>query len=516
MAPSKYQPAGEPMTTDAKMAAMARDLEGILAQVQKTLNHDTLVLKKAQLRSLAEILVEFAEDLHCDNGLWRTYEQYNMEFFGVPLPLTSDLDQPQPPRWLSVDRFQHLLWVLYPQMIPGLVLAPSHVDLVLLAETAQAFLRIAFQSAPRHAAVKTFLRSKNTYAWDVKRKLVWLGTNSYLFRVLYENYMRQEKNRPGEIGHTDDFLCQECTAWSGLGPIDILAGVLDISDDDRRDLRAWYERHASFYEVKAVSGNHLNAVNVVNTQPYMIRVGMECNPLKPGQMILGSLVPWRGEWYWSGEQKAWDKAADFNYEDIRNQMKRTSSQIVCRFWKEYEAQVRERAQKYYEFEMAYYGKDLIIYPDGLSMAADFQKALEAQWRTFPPETVQEAIRKHELTKCRPNMSIPKEVLDHKSGVGIFIHPEGMDIMLHFDDLVSGLRQRGRDLTDDQAYAIRSFIEDDAASPGFVKRLLGEYRDESVPEAYLLREAPPDYWLEYLLRRHKGCYYRRRYPCVAVI
>jgi hypothetical protein len=50
----------------------------------------------------------------------------------------------------------------------------------------------------------------------------------------------------------------------------------------------------------------------------------------------------------------------------------------------------------------------------------------------------------------------------------------------------------------------------------VKRLLGEYGDESVLEAYLLREGRPDYWLDYLLRRHKGCYYRRRYPPVAVI
>ncbi len=517
MVPPNSRPTGKPPAADSKLATVARDLEGLLARLQKTLNYHTLVLRRADLRSLTQILVEFAEDLHCGNGLWRAYERYNMQFHGVPLPLTSNLHEPQPPRWLSVDRFEHLLWILYPQILPGLVLGPSHADLVRVAETAQAFLRIAFQHPSTRSATKTSLRSKNAYGWEVKRKLVWLGTKSYLFRILYENYMRQEKARPGDIGHTDDFLCQECTAWSGLGVIDILAGILDISDDDRQDLSRWHERHASFYEIRAVGRTHLDAVNVVNSQPYRIRVDVDRNPFKPGQMVFGSLVPWRGEWYWSGEQNAWDKASDFDCDDIRDQMKRTSSRMVCRFWKEYEAQVRQRAQELYDFKIAHYGKDLLIYPDGLSMAADVQKALKAQWKSLPAENVRQAIHKHGLTKARPNMSIPPEILEHKDGVGVFVDlEEGMEIMLHFHDLAAGLQQRGRSLTDDQAYAIRVFVENDNISPRFVRRVVGEYGDESVRRAYLLPDDPPAYWLDYLLRRFKGRHYKRRYPPVSVV
>lgn len=89
----------------------------------------------------------------------------------------------------------------------------------------------------------------NDYGWDVKRKLVWLGSRSYMFRALFRRYMLERCDGQSDIGHTDDFICQECTRWSGLGVIDILAGVLDIDDNDRKDLRSWYERHAAPYMI---------------------------------------------------------------------------------------------------------------------------------------------------------------------------------------------------------------------------------------------------------------------------
>ena len=64
----------------------------------------------------------------------------------------------------------------------------------------------------------------------MKRKLVWLGTHSFMFRTMFARYMEEQAAGRSDIAHTDDFVCQECTRWSGLGAIDILAGVLDISD----------------------------------------------------------------------------------------------------------------------------------------------------------------------------------------------------------------------------------------------------------------------------------------------
>ena len=241
----------------------------------------------------------------------------------------------------------------------------------------------------------------------MKRKLVWLGTHSFMFRTMFARYMEEQPPGGSDIPHIDDFVCQECTRWSGLGAIDILAGALDISDDDRRDLRSWYERHAAFYRLVSVSSEALQAVNLVNDQPYRIRIDMRRHPFRRGQVVFGSLVPWRGEWYWSGEQRLVGDASKVDADDLKKTMKRQSTAIVCRYSKDYEALVRERMSAIYEEMLAFHGgKDLVVYPDGLSMAADWQKEVRWQWEQRPQQEVDEVVRKHGLKEGRPDIKIP--------------------------------------------------------------------------------------------------------------
>ena len=47
-------------------------------------------------------------------------------------------------------------------------------------------------------------------------------------------------------------------------------------------------------------------------------------------------------------------------------------------------------------------------------------------------------------------------------------------------------------------------------------MLTDYGAESVRTAFRLPEPVPEYWLDYLLRRRKGHFYRRRYPTVSVV
>ncbi len=167
--------------------------------------------------------------------------------------------------------------------------------------------------------------------------------------------------------------------------------------------------------------------------------------------------------------------------------------------------------------MTYYGKDLIVYPDGLSMAADWQKELRWHWDSKPQHEVKKVIEKHGLERGRPNMSIPRDLLEHQNGLGVFINPdEGKEIMEHFRSLIAGLNRQGEALTEDQECAIRGFFHATAISPKFVKRVLEEYGDESVRTAYVLRGDLPGYWLDYLLRSHKGHFYRKRYPSLSAV
>ncbi len=112
---------------------------------------------------------------------------------------------------------------------------------------------------------------------------------------------------------------------------------------------------------------------------------------------------------------------------------------------------------------------------------------------------------------------PENLLEHRDGLGVFINPdEGKEIMEHFTFLIAGLKREGEALTEDQECAIRGFFHSTAISPKFVKHVLEEYGDESVRTAFVLRGDLPGYWLDYLLRSHKGDFYRKRYPSLSAV
>ena len=219
---------------DSHLALVLKQLRHALTDVQRDFAHDTLRLASDALDELAGLLVDFALDLHNGTGIWAAYERYNTAYFGAALPMTSGESGGDSGTSLHPDRFRHFLWILYPMLLDGLVLSPTHQDLQHVAEASSGFLSDASSSIPRGSEGKTALGGSNAHGWDVKRKLVWLGTQSFMFRLPFARYMEEQGADRSDISRTDDFICQECTRWSGLGAIDILAGVLDVSADDRQ------------------------------------------------------------------------------------------------------------------------------------------------------------------------------------------------------------------------------------------------------------------------------------------
>ena len=517
MSYSSHRPNGYKGQADSRLPRVVRQLRQTLAEAQRGFSHDALRLDAHALDELAAILVDFAEDLHSGTGIWEAYEHYNTEFFGTSLPLTPK-EGSGSGTGLRPNRFRHFLWTLYPLLLEGLTLSPRHRDVEHVADASRDFLSDAFSGASTDSGVKAFLQTPNLRGWDVKRKLIWLGTHSFMFRLPFARYMEERVSGGADIAHTDDFVCQECTRWSGLGAIDILAAALDISEDDRRDLRSWYERHAAFYRLVSVSNETLQAVNLVNDQPYQIRIDMKRHPFKAGRS--SSEASFRGEESGTGRasRRLVGDASMVDVDDLKRTMKRQSSAIVCRYSKEYGALVRQRMSTLHEGMLAFHdGKDLVTYPDGLSMAADWQKEIRWQWESRPQQEVEAVVRKHGLKEGRPEMKIPEDLLEEKDGIGVFLNPdEGKEIMTHFTTLVAGLRKRGEGLTGDEKEAISGFFDSPAISPRFVRRVLEEYSDESVKSAFLLRGELPGYWLELLLRSHKGHFYRNRYPSLSVV
>ncbi|MBI2957680.1 MAG: DUF3843 family protein [Chloroflexi bacterium] len=511
-----HRPPGRAGKCDRHLPQLAQELEQLLTMAEDSLAFSTLRLPGDDREELAGVLAEFAEDVRNGIGIWDSLEQHNIEFFGTRLPLVLRPGEDTDQRPVNEHRLQHLLWVMYSELKPELLLSPTHQDLKLMAATVSTFLRKRFAGIPRGSAVKAFLGGPNTYGWEVKRKLIWLGTHSYLFRSSFLNYVEKHGKKP-EVPIVDDFLCQQTTAWSGLGAIDILAGVLDITPEQRATLRGWFDRHTAIYQVLAVDGLLMKVVNKICDKPYTVRRGNGTNPFEIGQVVLGSLVPWNGEWYWSGQQWGVGKMPEDQLQKMKDSFLKDSPLIAYRYCDELAEKARASLNLNCRRFLDYHGDDLAVYPDGVAMAGDRQKEMRLQWESHPPEVVAKAMDKFKLPNPWPSASYPQSLLESKNGVGVYCNTdEGDEVMTGFNDIISGLKKRGAGLTRDEQEAIREFVGSDSISPAFVRRMVREYGHESIEAAFLIRGESQDYHLDYLLRQHKGEYYRKRYPRITLV
>lgn len=512
---SRHRPEGYRDQNDQKLEGIFQGLKNFFQDSQRLLKYPALRLPPQTIRVICAALTEFAEDIHCDIGIWKSYEQYNQDFFQNALPLTLCSEYMDGKNLINRSRTHHFIWMMYSLINPDLVLSPEHKDLFALATTITEHLHNEFRHLSKKSGIKEFLNSPSDYGWDVKKKLLWLGRHSYFFRFCFHNYIK-ERNRE-DIGTIDDFICQETTIWSGLGVIDILSSVLDISEKQKTELRSWYERHLAYYRVTKIEKDTMYAVNLINDKPYTIHTGEFTSQFNPQQVIMGSLVPWNGKWYWSGTQYNLKLLADNDVSKLKNELLQKSSSVAYRYCDELAEKARNSTIEQYQLFIKYHnGENPKAYPDGLSMAADEEKYYKFVINSKPEEVVKRIIEKHGLKGSKPNMSIPPHVLECEHGIAVYFNEkEGKEIFMNFDYVISGFEKKGNILDDDEQEAIRNFILSDSISPDFVNQMINRYGRESVESAFLISKHD-QLNIPYLLRKYKGSFYRKRYPSLTFV
>ncbi len=202
---------------------------------------------------------------------------------------------------------------------------------------------------------------------------------------------------------------------------------------------------------------------------------------------------------------------------LKNTFFSTPQTIVYRYRKDLADKARESVKEQYRIFVDYHGKDMAVYPDGRSMVVDMRKQY-----CFHNESKLKAAGKNPTEHHQPEIpdftkSFPPDFIECNNGVCIYFNPdEGQEIIQDFFDIVSGFKKRGINLNDDELDAIRGFLEADAISPRFVNKLVQKYGDESIRVAFLIPDKVNPYYLDYLFRRHKGHFYRKRYPAISLL
>jgi hypothetical protein len=511
-----FRPPGYTGKGDRYLSKIHKDITALLKQLQKTHHLMTLDLPEPAFPQIAAVIVEFAEDIHNDIGIWRSYETYNRQFFDTPLPLMLKPGENVDEREMFFRRLKHFLWLTLPEFDPGLILSPTYEELSVIAEPVADHLIQAFTKVPTDSGIAHFLQEPVEFGWEVKRKLVWLGQASYLFRFFLGNYI-EEQGGEMDIPTIDDFICQQDTAWSGLGVIDILAGLLNVTDDQRNDIRSWYERHMAIFKVQSISKakSTITVLNVINDQPYKVKMGeQEIRGFRRNRYVQGALVPWDGYWYWSGVQQDYGNLSDDMLEELKLHYHIRMPNVAYRYCDDLLQKAREVIQRQYEEFLKFHGSDLILYADGDAMEKDAQKQLRAHNEAVNPDGASKKDPKSKKEVVTPTPLV--DYHDMQNGVAVYFNSEeGQEIMDEFNLLISGLEKQGMDLTDDEEDIIRDFIQSDVISPGFVQRVAQKYGSHSISAAFFISYPDDEFVLDYLLRRYKGFFYRKRYPSVSI-
>ncbi len=496
------------------LPARIKKLYKLLQKTISSFRFEALVLPPEKLKELAIILIEFAEDQYCNLGFWKAYENYNTEFFNTPLPMVLDPGE-KIDSLFSSKRIQFLLHHVYEKMKPELLLKYSHSELIQLSEKVSAFLTGSFTNIPKTSGISKLLSSTNAEAGDVKRKLLWLGRNSYLFRLSFDEYIEENSSDEIEINTIDDFICAQNTTLSGLGVIDILANCLEITTEEKKDLRSWYERHQSVYKVIKNEETEITIVNIVNNQEYVINTGEFTNQFEESNVVLGSLIPWNKEWYWSGNQSKYKTLPDEAIQDIKKDFL-NKPVVIYRYCKDLLQKAIEMNNVQFVRFTDYYNDDIAVFPDGLSMAASEQKRSKSIFKKYLSKKEQKKfLKKHNLKKGAPYYTYPEELINESEGIALFYNSdEGIEIAVFFDYILNAFKKRGKDLTDDETESIRGFVTAYNLSPNFVKRIIKDYGEESILKAFMIENGDINA-VDYLLRKYKGHFYRNRYPTLTV-
>lgn len=483
----KHRPSGFRGKGDRAVLNLHKEMSRFLLRLKGQLNANLLNVSSEDLNTLSAALVEFAEDLYNNIGLWESLENYNLQQFGTPLPIVLAqgkhiIDEPFDP-----FRIKYFLWNFLPELssLKQQHITPFDADLDKISLQVAEFFDENFLKIPRGSGITKFLNQPNKFISQIKKKLIWIATDAYLFRTHLVHYLEKEELKPLPAA-IDDYACQVCTTWSGLGAINILALVLNLPEEEKKDIINWYKRDLAIFEVKELKGRTSQLLNQVNGRSCWVVEENTRATYKVGDLVMGSLYQYKNEWYWSGAKAAIPAMLSSKVDEILQEIKSQASYIY--------GDLENKLQERYSYMMEKMnGIDLHYFDDGRALKLFIKKLHE------DPIAVEKEVLTH--------VDIPR----NKNGVALFLSKDDTPkIFADYNDLSKALKKEGNHLDEVDKKSLRDLLMSKNVNPKFVKRLAQEYGTASIFQYYFGKKEVEHFALDYLLRKYKGQYFRERF------
>lgn len=439
--------------------ALIEAIADLYLKRQKIFKYQTMRVKTDEAMQLAWRIAGYLEDVVNQVGIFKALTTKNREIFGTPIPLFVHDNKHFSPDSINKQAITSLVWDFFTETRENLILSPTHNDLQTIAGEIYGYLKEKIKNAPRSSKLKEFITfSGNKNGGFIKRRLVWLGLASYLFRFSASNYLAdKEKN----VSTVEDFLMQMNTKLSGFTPLDIFVEIADLDDESKKELQKWEEPYMALYYVEDQTGDHWIVKNMINQKYYKVwkdyGAPERVDPIKKGIFCLGGIVPWQKEWRWSGEQVIYTSLAPENISKIIKVLKNEYPKMIYRYCEEPRKKAFEYAKDEYDFFISYFKTNPVTFAG-----------------------------------------------------------KGMNFLTDFREFLNTLAKEGQDLTKDDEEVIYGYITDPGVPYQLFQHLKKDYSFESVRFAFRIHEWNEERDLEFLLRRYKGKQYKEKFPDIKLV
>ena len=487
-------------------------------KTQRKFVHQTLVLKSDEAMKLAWRIAGYLEDVVNQVGIFKALTTKNREIFGTPIPLFVREPKYFSPDTVSKQAVTYLVWDFFTETRENLILSPTHDDLQTISGEIYGYLKKQIKNTPRGSKLKNFITlSGNKDGGFVKRRLVWFGMASYLFRFSASNYLDdKEKN----ISTVEDFLMQNTTKLSGFTPLDIFVELVDLDEESKKELQKWEEPYMALYYVEDQTGDYWIVKNLINKKDYKVWKDYgapgRVDPIKKGIYCLGGIVPWQKEWRWSGEQVIYTSLAPESITEIINVLKNESPKMIYRYCEEARKKAFEYAKDEYDFFISHFKTNPVTFDSGYTMKDHLKQYYEAFNKLKLEKMPKEEKKKFNLGDGAPPLDLPEPLLEYTDTAIFYVVDKGMNFLTSFREFLNTLDKKGEDMTKDDEEVIYGYVMESGIPHQLFQHLKKDYSFESVRCAFRVKEWNEEIDLEFLLRRYKGRQYKEKFPDIKIV
>lgn len=487
-------------------------------KIQRKFVHQTLVLKSDEVMKLAWRIAGYLEDVVNQVGIFKALTTKNQEIFGTPIPLFVRDNKHFSPDTVSKQAVTYLVWDFFTETRENLILSPTHDDLQTIAGEIYGYLKKQIKNAPLGSKLKEFITlSGNKDGGFVKRRLIWLGLASYLFRFSASNYLADKEP---DVSTVEDFLMEKTTKLSGFTALDIFVEIADLDEESKKELQKWEEPYMALYYVEDQTGDYWTVKNLINKKDYKVwkdyGAPERVDPIKKGISCLGGIVPWKKEWRWSGEQVIYNSLAPENTSQIIKVLKNESPKMIYRYCEESRKKAFEYVKEEYDFFISHFKTNPVTFDSGYAMKDRLQQYDRAFNKSKLEKMPKEEKKKFNLEDGVPPLDLPGPLLESTDTAIFYVVDKGMNFLTGFREFLRALAKKGQDLTKDEEELIYGYVTDPVISYQLFHRIKKDYSFESVRCAFRVKEWNEERDLEFLLRRYKGRQYKEKFPDIKLV